>query len=79
MSITSLVSGGISTLGSSASSVTGAVNSAGFTNSAQGIMDDMQNNQLAVMKQDAQFQHANALANSFAQAGSAAAQVKIQY
>lgn len=65
--------------GSAYSKISGAASGANFMAGAQEIQATMQKNQLDKMALDAENQRINGIADSAAQAGSAAAQVKIQY
>ncbi|MGP3591667.1 hypothetical protein [Vagococcus sp. WN89Y] len=79
MSLVSLLSNGITNAGSGYSKLSGAWDGASFMVGAQKIQGEMQQNQLDKMALDAENQRINGIADSAAQAGSAAAQVKIQY
>ncbi|KOC91381.1 hypothetical protein [Winslowiella iniecta] len=79
MSAISQLSSLITNAGSAGSKLSGAADGASFMAGAQKIQGDMQKNQLDKMALDAENQRINGIADSAAQAGSAAAQVKIQY
>lgn len=57
----------------------GAASGSSFMSQMQGVQAEMQQNQVDKAKLDAENQRINGIADSAAQAGSAAAQVKIQY
>ena len=73
--ISNFITGGASSL----SQISGAFGGADFMMEMQGVQKEMQQNQVAKAKLDAENQRINGIADSAAQAGSAAAQVKIQY
>ncbi|MCU5773692.1 hypothetical protein N5923_13005 [Erwiniaceae bacterium BAC15a-03b] len=79
MSLITQASSLITNGGSALSKLSGASDGASFMNGAQEIQGTMQKNQLDKMALDAENQRINGIADSAAQAGSAAAQVKIQY
>ncbi|ARJ41319.1 hypothetical protein B1H58_04380 [Pantoea alhagi] len=79
MSITTGLSNMITGGASSMSQISGALGGADFMMEMQGVKNEMQQNQVAKAKMDAEFQRINGIADSQAQAGSAAAQVKISY
>lgn len=79
MSGVSMLSNLITNGGSAYSKLSGAWDGANFMVGAQKIQATMQQNQLDKMALDAENQRINGIADSAAQAGSAAAQVKIQY
>ncbi|MBP2169587.1 phosphopentomutase [Erwinia toletana] len=79
MSAITSLSSLITNAGSASSKLSGASNGADFMSGAQEIQGTMQKNQLDKMALDAENQRINGIADSAAQAGSAAAQVKIQY
>ncbi len=56
-----------------------ALSGSSFMSQMQGVQAEMQQNQVDKAKLDAENQRINGIADSAAQAGSAAAQVKIQY
>lgn len=56
-----------------------AVSGSDFMSQMQGVQAEMQQNQVDKAKMDAENQRINGIADSAAQSGSAAAQVKIQY
>ncbi|MET3056221.1 hypothetical protein CUB91_004655 [Serratia marcescens] len=57
----------------------GAASGSNFMSQMQGVQAEMQQNQVDKAKMDAENQRINGIADSAAQAGSAASQVKIQY
>lgn len=73
--ISNMITGGASSL----SQLSGALGGADFMMEMQGVQKEMQQNQVAKAKLDAENQRINGIADSAAQAGSAAAQVKISY
>lgn len=79
MSVTSGLTGMITGGANSLSQISGAMGGADFMMEMQGVQREIQQNQVEKAKLDAQNQHVNAIADSAAQAGSAAAQVKISY
>lgn len=79
MGVTSGLSNMITGGAGSLSQLSGAMGGADFMMEMQGVKNDMQQNQVAKAKMDAEYQRINGIADSQAQAGSAAAQVKISY
>jgi len=79
MSMITQLSNFITNSGSAYTKLSGAASGANFMAGAQEIQATMQKNQLDKMALDAENQRINGIADSAAQAGSAAAQVKIQY
>lgn len=79
MGVTSGLTGMITGGASSMTQLSSAMGGADFMMEMQGVQREMQKNQVEKAKLDAENQHINAIADSAAQAGSAAAQVKISY
>lgn len=79
MSLITQASNLITNAGSASTKLSGAFSGNDFMSGAQEIQSTMQKNQLDKMALDAENQRINGIADSAAQAGSAAAQVKIQY
>jgi hypothetical protein len=79
MSGASLLANGITNAASAYTQVAGAYSGAKYMVRSQQAMDRMQENQADKMDRDVEFQRINGIAESNAQAASAAAQVKIQY
>lgn len=79
MSFFSTLSNGITGLGGGYAQLAGAWNSAEFVNGSEQAKADMQKNQVEKLKREVENQRINGIADSNAQAASAAAQVKIQY
>jgi len=79
MSGASLLSNGITNAASAYTQVASAYSGSKYMVRSQQAMDKMQENQADKMDRDVEFQRINGIAESNAQAASAAAQVKIQY
>ncbi|MGV7093285.1 hypothetical protein [Siccibacter turicensis] len=79
MSVITQLANMYTNIGSGYTKLSGAASGVDFMTGAQEIQATMQKNQLDKMALDAENQRINGIADSAAQAGSAAAQVKIQY
>ncbi|WP_213989516.1 hypothetical protein [Sodalis sp. dw_96] len=71
--------GAITGAASSVDDISSALSSSSYMGQMDAIQAQMQQNQVDKAKRDAENQRINGIADSAAQAGSAASQVKIQY
>ena len=73
--LSNMITGGAGSL----SQISGALGDANFALGMQDVKNKVQGNQLEKANRDAEYQKINGIADSQAQAASAAAQVKISY
>ncbi|WP_239662908.1 hypothetical protein [Serratia marcescens] len=78
-SVGTSLANGISGGAGVATKLSGATSGSSFMSQMQSVQAEMQQNQVDKAKMDAENQRINGIADSAAQAGSAAAQIKIQY
>ncbi len=78
-SVGTTLANGVSGAAGAATQIASATSGSQFMSQMQGIQAEMQQNQVEKAKMDAENQRINGIADSAAQAGSAASQVKIQY